>query len=104
MTIYEQITQIANQLANEGKKPTVALVKAKLTTPTPMPTIISTLKNWQHDPKAVTQEAHTEETVTTTENTSEIAQLLAELITPLKQEISALKEEVRLLREQLKQP
>jgi len=50
MTNTEQIHIIANRLANQGKKPTVALIKAKLTNPVPLPVVISTLKTWQHDP------------------------------------------------------
>lgn len=51
MTNFEIITIIANQLANAGKKPTVALIKGKLPAPVPLPQIISTLKNWQHEPE-----------------------------------------------------
>ncbi|WP_057831990.1 hypothetical protein [Colwellia sp. TT2012] len=48
MTIIDEILICANQLANAGKKPTVALVKAKLSQRTPLATLITTLKNWQH--------------------------------------------------------
>ena len=51
MTITDEILSCANQLANAGKKPSVALVKAKLSQPVPLPTIIATLKNWQHQPE-----------------------------------------------------
>lgn len=51
MTIIDEILSCANQVANSGKKPTVALVKAKLNQPVPLPTIIATLKNWQHEPE-----------------------------------------------------
>lgn len=50
MTNFEKITIVANQIANEGKKPTVALIKAKLPSPVPLPEIISSLKGWQHEP------------------------------------------------------
>ncbi len=50
MTIIDEISICANQLANAGKKPTVALVKAKLRQAVPLPTLISTLKTWQHEP------------------------------------------------------
>jgi hypothetical protein len=50
MTISEEIITIANTLANKGKQPTVALIKAKLTSRAPLPEIISVLKTWQHDP------------------------------------------------------
>lgn len=51
MTNFEKITIIANQLANEGKKPSIALIKSKTSTPIPLPQIISTLKSWQHEPE-----------------------------------------------------
>lgn len=51
MNNSDKITIIANQLANAGKKPTIALIKAKLSSPVPLPQIIATLKNWQHDPE-----------------------------------------------------
>ncbi len=49
MTIFDEILIAANTLANEGKKPTVALVKTRLKQHVPLPTLIQTLKNWQHD-------------------------------------------------------
>ncbi|REL26481.1 hypothetical protein DXX93_07720 [Thalassotalea euphylliae] len=51
MTIKDEILAIANQLANQGQSPTVAKVKSKLSEPTPLPTIINTLKSWQHQPE-----------------------------------------------------
>ena len=50
MTTVDEILTCANQLANAGKKPTVALIKSKLTQRAPLATIINTLKNWQHQP------------------------------------------------------
>ena len=54
MPITDEIIIIANQLANQGKKPTVALIKTKLTKAVPLPTIITTLKGWSHDPELTT--------------------------------------------------
>ena len=54
MTITDEIIIIANQLANQGKKPTVALIKTKLTKAVPLPTIITTLKGWSHEPELTT--------------------------------------------------
>ena len=50
MTINDEILILANIIANAGHKPTVALVKTKLTKSVPLPVIISTLRNWQHQP------------------------------------------------------
>jgi len=57
MTITDEIIIIANQLANQGKKPTVALIKTKLTKAVPLPTIITTLKGWVHDPELITHQS-----------------------------------------------
>ena len=54
MTIIDEILTCANQLANAGKKPTVALVKGKLSQTVPLATLITTLKNWQHQPDFIT--------------------------------------------------
>lgn len=53
MTKNDEILILANQIANNGKKPTVAAIKAKLSTPVPLPELISTLKTWQHDPSFI---------------------------------------------------
>ena len=50
MTISDEISIIANKLANEGKTPTVALIKSQLSQTTPLPQIITVLKHWQHEP------------------------------------------------------
>lgn len=51
MNDVERITVIANQLANNGKKPTVALIKSKLPNPLPLAKIINALRHWQHEPE-----------------------------------------------------
>lgn len=53
MTINDEILILANQLANKGSKPTVALIKSKLSTKVPLPVIISALKTWQHEPSFI---------------------------------------------------
>ena len=53
MTITEEILIAANKLANAGKKPTVALIKANLCQSAPLPLIISTLKGWLHQPEFI---------------------------------------------------
>jgi len=53
MTINDEILILANQIANKGNKPTVALIKTKLKKKVPLPTIISTLKTWQHEPSFI---------------------------------------------------
>lgn len=45
--ITSQLELAISTLAAEGKTPTVALIKARLTTPAPMPVIIAALKAWK---------------------------------------------------------
>ena len=53
MTINDEILILANQIANKGSKPTVALIKSKLKQRVPLPVIISTLRTWQHEPSFI---------------------------------------------------
>jgi hypothetical protein len=53
MTINDEILILANQIANSGKKPTIAMIKAKLRKSVPLPVLISTLKGWQHEPSFI---------------------------------------------------
>ena len=95
MTINDEITIIANQLANQGKKPTVALVKTKLRNPATLPAIISTLKNWPHDPKLI--ELTTKPSINTAEEKSissisaQVTQAVEHALKPIKSELAEIK-------------
>ena len=115
MTIREEILTIANQLANQGKKPSVALIKTKLSAPAPLPVIISTLKNWQHDPKytslAVQQEvtAKKSEVAATPLNEDiqrvieeKVRQAIKEELDPMRTELAEVKALVQTLTHQKK--
>ena len=43
----ESVMQIEAQLATEGKQPSVALIKARLPAPCPMPVVIQALQRWR---------------------------------------------------------
>ncbi|MEW6992447.1 hypothetical protein AADZ91_17410 [Colwelliaceae bacterium 6441] len=93
MTINDEILAIANQLANQGKKPTVALVKTKLAQPAPLPQIISTLKTWQHDPDftQIKQAEMSNNQVEEHPENVDISALVDQAISPLREEIRELK-------------
>ncbi|HBY85571.1 MAG TPA: hypothetical protein DEO86_06825 [Colwellia sp.] len=81
MTDIDEILICANQLANAGTKPTVALVKAKLTQRAPLATVINTLKNWQHQPDFIAPTSNAKQDVNddlSTKNTSELLESLLE--------------------------
>lgn len=43
---------ICNQLKQQGKTPSVALIKARLSSPMPLPQVIQAFKAWQQNPDA----------------------------------------------------
>ncbi len=45
--VYKVLLVIINTMNQQGKEPSVALVKARLKTPVPMPAIIATIKSWK---------------------------------------------------------
>ena len=101
MTIFDEISIIANRLANEGKVPSVALIKGHLSQPTPLPKIIAALKNWHHDPdfiKATHQEVSSKALTEKNADNKEVSKLIAEAIAPLQQEVAELKQQVKSLR------
>jgi len=102
MTKFDEIFTVANKLANEGKKPTVALIKNKLSQPTPLPQIIQAIKVWQHDPEFV----EIASTIQVDENkeptTTSIKQEIELAIEPLMNELRLLKQEIKELKKDLK--
>lgn len=107
MTINDEILALANQIANNGQKPTVALIKGKLTKTVSLPTIISTLKNWQHEPDFVAQSQESKQATIEASNDSEtepLRQLLNEELAQMKEDIVELKTLIHeLLAQQKKQ-
>ncbi len=100
MTTFDEILIIANQLANQGKKPTVALVKSKLTNTVPLPTIIKVLKSWQHQPEFISiNELTTHETALTAKKheVDEIELIVEKALIPIKAELDNIKSQLALL-------
>ncbi|EHD0127478.1 MULTISPECIES: hypothetical protein [Vibrio] len=62
--VTKELEAVMEQLQQQGKEPTVALVKARLKTPIPMPALITAIKSWksaQRVPKVeVAAQAHTD--------------------------------------------
>jgi len=102
----QHIVDAANRVAQEGKQPTVALIKSRLTQPASLRDIIETLKTWQFDPHAsVPKKQVVTKTSTETDPTAALiatvtASVREELV-PLRQEICALKAEIATLKKAL---
>ncbi|HHX8493115.1 hypothetical protein A6E00_07525 [Vibrio diabolicus] len=62
--VTKELEAVMEQLQQQGKEPTVALVKARFKTPVPMPALITAIKSWksaQRVPKVeVAAQAHTD--------------------------------------------
>jgi len=103
MTINDEILILANKAANKGNKPTVALIKAKLNKKVPLPTIISTLKTWQHEPNFITLPENKSSTNNNIESKNDSFDLeLHDELESMKKEILELKLLVQKLLEQQK--
>ncbi|MFT6919489.1 MAG: hypothetical protein ACJA2G_002125 [Cognaticolwellia sp.] len=100
MTISDEISIIANKLANEGKVPSVALIKSQLNQTVPLPQIISALKNWHHEPNFIRtqhQEITSKIPTEAKPNNTEINLLIANALAPMQQEITELKQQLKQL-------
>jgi len=91
MTIKDEIITIANQLANQGKKPSVALIKNKLSQSAPLPVIISTLKTWVHNPEKTQMVNKAVEESQAIVPEQDINELIAKELQPIKDELAAVK-------------
>lgn len=105
MTINDEILILANQIANKGNKPTVALIKAKLSNKVALPVIISALKTWQHEPSFISlpeeKNSSTKKTNSSMETDSYNQELYEELA-EMKKEIIELKLLIKQLIDQQK--
>lgn len=45
--VTKELEAVLEQLQQEGKEPSVALVKARMKTPVPMPAMITVIKSWK---------------------------------------------------------
>lgn len=71
--VTEELQRVLSALTEEGKEPTVALVKARLSMPVPMPAIITTIKSWKSSHKVPKVEVAATQTALSAEQ--RIAQL-----------------------------
>lgn len=86
--VTEELEAVLQALHDEGKTPSIALVKARLSTPVPMPALISTIKSWKSVKRVPKVEI-----AANAQPTDKIAQL--------EQQIAALTERVSILEAQL---
>jgi hypothetical protein len=49
--MHQEIYRIAYQLSQEGKNPSVALIRSRLSVPTSLPIIVQALQQWKMTPE-----------------------------------------------------
>ncbi|MDX1304026.1 hypothetical protein [Photobacterium sp.] len=80
--ITQALEQVITSLIAEGKEPSVALIKARLADPLPIPVIIKALQAWKKNAK-VPNIQKTAPTLTTEARIKQLEQQVAELTTRL---------------------
>ncbi len=98
----QDIFAVARQLTREGKKPTVALVKSRLSKPVPMRELLEALKVWRHSPETIveTEDGTNDQQAPqpSSHDTATTEQLIAAAIAPLQDEIMTLRAEINALK------
>lgn len=88
--ISQELREVFESLEQEGKTPTMATVKARLTSSVPMPALIAALKSWKSVSRVPKVEVQAEE-----QNDSTTINLLVEQIQRLTQRVEALEQLVK---------
>ena len=90
---HTEIFDICWGLQKEGKAPTVALIKSRLSAPTPLPLIIAGLKQWRTNPgiKSDTQPPSASGPDTTPPTLEQRVEQLESLVKALQDELTQLK-------------
>ena len=95
----DEIFKIANQLYAQGQTPTTALIKARLSKPVPIPTIISALQRWKQNPDQY--KSQTSENTGTTSAQTEPTQTQDQKIAELQEQVALLQRQVSQLARRL---
>lgn len=83
--ITQELESVLQALHQEGKTPTVALVKARLTTPVPIPALIVAIRSWKSTQRVPKVEVATKEALSNDEKISRLEQQVRDLTLRLEQ-------------------
>ncbi|MEZ8454440.1 MULTISPECIES: hypothetical protein [Vibrio] len=78
--VSEELKSVLEGLQAQGKEPTVALVKARMSTSVPMPALIMTIKSWKSANRVPKVEVATQEEPTL-DRVSQLEKQILELTT-----------------------
>ncbi len=77
--VTQELNQIFTSLEAEGKEPSMALVKARLSTTVPMPALITAIKNWKSSKRVPKIEVAAEQTVSADERIAKLEATIEKL-------------------------
>ncbi len=77
--VTDELNTIFESLAAQGKEPTLALVKARLTTKVPMPALIAAIKGWKNSQKVPKIEVAATTETSDAQRISELEKQVADL-------------------------
>jgi hypothetical protein len=77
--VSQELKDVLEQLHAEGKEPTVALVKARLSTSVPMPALITTLKSWKSSNRVPKVEVAAKQEVADTDRIEQLEKQVMDL-------------------------
>lgn len=77
--VSQELKGVLEQLHAEGKEPTVALVKARLSTSVPMPALITTLKSWKSSNRVPKVEVAAKQEVADTDRIEQLEKQVIDL-------------------------
>ncbi|WP_412971533.1 hypothetical protein [Glaciecola sp. MF2-115] len=90
----QQVVNTCISLDEVGKKPSVGMIKAKLLSPLPIPTIIKGLSYWKDNKNTVTKQDVTQTNTAPKASTKD----LATRVSVLESEVASLRAELKRLR------
>ncbi|MBQ4845785.1 hypothetical protein [Pseudoalteromonas sp. MMG005] len=70
--MHSAVLHAITSLLNEGKTPTVALTKARLSEPVAMPLIIAGIAAYKNNPKCINEVTHTKQNDTVQSNDNQL--------------------------------
>ena len=77
--VSQELKSVLEQLHAEGKEPTVALVKARLSTSVPMPALITTIKSWKSSNRVPKVEVAVKKEVSDADRIKQLEKQVADL-------------------------
>ncbi|KOO14140.1 hypothetical protein AKJ18_14385 [Vibrio xuii] len=77
--VSQELKDVLEQLHAEGREPTVALVKARLSTSVPMPALITTLKSWKSSNRVPKVEVAAKQEVADTDRIEQLEKQVMDL-------------------------